>query len=360
MGSGSWNRSHKQSKSNTNVDVSDGNKASNVDDVEKNPNPRVTYGSNEHLKKTKPAIDLNESDHHHHLPVFPSDGVLPSASENGDEHRRSSSLTDLKDEKFGILQHHKPSGSEESENSFVDQSITFPVPDFIPQSNHEHVASMMQSPPMQVMERSKGSGGGGGGYDPSRIPSAIFETNKTTPVEWSSTSNESLFSLQLGTSFSRGSRLLSMEYKPGEVDFQFSPSPPVSVTDSEPRMSVMDTDNQPSVPTEETREETTETKKTEKATSKEASKPDDVEDTSDRNEKALERLDEIEESNLPCCYCTWPQCHCIWPSCYCSCWNCGSKRLRWWSCCSPSPTYASLSMISFIYKLFVNLFPVKW
>ncbi|KAF2294957.1 hypothetical protein GH714_029742 [Hevea brasiliensis] len=122
------------------------------------------------------------------------------------------------------------------------------------------------------MERSRGEG-----YDPCRIPSAIFETNKTKPVEWSNASNESLFSLQLGTSFSRD-RLLSMEFsKPGEVEFQFSPSPSVPVADTENRISVA---NRPSIPMEETKEETTETKKSESCvadgtTSKDATKPDE-------------------------------------------------------------------------------------
>ncbi|KAF2325457.1 hypothetical protein GH714_028834 [Hevea brasiliensis] len=129
---------------------------------------------------------------------------------------------------------------------------------------------------------------GGAGYDPLRIPSAIFETNKTTsPVDWSIASNDSLFSLQLGNSFSR-------ERKPAEVELQVSPSLPVSVADTECRVAVADTDNPPSVPMEEIIEETTETKKAEEATglanettSKDATKPGDVEDTKERKKKTL-------------------------------------------------------------------------
>ncbi|KAF2325452.1 hypothetical protein GH714_028790 [Hevea brasiliensis] len=125
--------------------------------------------------------------------------------------RSTSSLPALQVGENGISQRHESSKSRGSDNGFANQTITFPVPDFIRESNHEHVVSMMQSPPTQVMERSRG---GGAGYDPLRIPSAIFETNKTTsPVDWSIASNDSLFSLQLGNSFSR-------ERKPAEVELQ--------------------------------------------------------------------------------------------------------------------------------------------
>ncbi|KAJ9128503.1 hypothetical protein P3X46_034946 [Hevea brasiliensis] len=321
MGLERGNRSRKRSKSNANVNVNDGNGASNVDVVEKNPKRSVLFGSNEYLEKTAPAKDSKKSELNSNASpppaaaavnessssTSPPDDVLPLAGKNCKEPRRSSSsLPALKDEKKGNSQHHESSKSRGSENSSIGQSITFPVPDFIPESYHLHVASMMQSPPMQVMERSRG-GGGGEEYDPCRIPSAIFETNKTKPVEWSNASNESLFSLQLGTSFSRD-RLLSMEFsKPGEVEFQFSPSPSVPVADAENRISVV---KWPSIPMEETREETNETKKSESCvadgtTSKDATMPDVVEDTSERNKKTLtvewksKKSDESEESNHP-------------------------------------------------------------
>ncbi|KAI9153607.1 hypothetical protein LWI28_013831 [Acer negundo] len=54
------------------------------------------------------------------------------------------------------------------------------------------------------------------GYDPKRIPSAVFASRSTTPVEWSVASNESLFSIQLGNgSFSRDH--VYMLYKSGEL-----------------------------------------------------------------------------------------------------------------------------------------------
>ncbi|KAK8457016.1 hypothetical protein SEVIR_3G114600v4 [Setaria viridis] len=42
--------------------------------------------------------------------------------------------------------------------------------------------------------------GAGAAYDPKRLPSSIFRTRSTTPADWSATSNESLFSIQLSNS----------------------------------------------------------------------------------------------------------------------------------------------------------------
>ncbi|KAL2499869.1 hypothetical protein Adt_25419 [Abeliophyllum distichum] len=60
----------------------------------------------------------------------------------------------------------------------------------------------MQSPPVQTM-------GGPAGYDPNRIPSSIFSPKPTSAMEWSVTSNESLFSIHMGNnSFSRDQAIL--------------------------------------------------------------------------------------------------------------------------------------------------------
>ncbi|XP_028778179.1 uncharacterized protein LOC114734704 [Neltuma alba] len=68
------------------------------------------------------------------------------------------------------------------------------------------------SPPVQVMDPS-------GGYDPNRIPSSIFARNNTSPIEWSTASNESLFSIHLGNySFSRDHiSMFDDLYKSGEL-----------------------------------------------------------------------------------------------------------------------------------------------
>lgn len=51
----------------------------------------------------------------------------------------------------------------------------------------------MASPPTQEMDRSSE-------YDPNRIPSSVFDRTKSTnPADWSMCSNESLFSIHMGT-----------------------------------------------------------------------------------------------------------------------------------------------------------------
>lgn len=58
--------------------------------------------------------------------------------------------------------------------------------------------SAKQLPPVQVMER---TGDVAGSPSPYRIPSSVFaRTKSTAPMEWSVTSNESLFSIQMGNS----------------------------------------------------------------------------------------------------------------------------------------------------------------
>ncbi|KAJ4973451.1 hypothetical protein NE237_006625 [Protea cynaroides] len=93
--------------------------------------------------------------------------------------------------------------------------------------------SVTQSPQIQVMGRS-------GEPDPYRIPASVFASKPTTPMEWSVTSNESLFSIHVGNnSFSRDNIFLmgrSGELgKSGEFlnfpDFPVSPSPDNLVMD---------------------------------------------------------------------------------------------------------------------------------
>ncbi|XP_038994271.1 uncharacterized protein LOC120118239, partial [Hibiscus syriacus] len=58
-------------------------------------------------------------------------------------------------------------------------------------------STLTQSPPIQVMDRVLK------GFDPYRIPSSVFDKSESTnPADWSTASNDSLFSIQVGnTSF---------------------------------------------------------------------------------------------------------------------------------------------------------------
>nr|XP_016457462.1 PREDICTED: proline-rich receptor-like protein kinase PERK14 [Nicotiana tabacum]XP_016457463.1 PREDICTED: proline-rich receptor-like protein kinase PERK14 [Nicotiana tabacum] len=69
--------------------------------------------------------------------------------------------------------------------------------------------SPMKSPPIHTM-------GHPPGYDPNRIPSSVFSSKPTNPMEWSTASNESLFSIHMGNnSFSRDQ--FNMMYRSGEL-----------------------------------------------------------------------------------------------------------------------------------------------
>jgi hypothetical protein len=61
------------------------------------------------------------------------------------------------------------------------------------------VQTMM--PPQQGRQKPEGAAAAAAAaYDPKRLPSSMFRTRSTNPAEWSATSNESLFSIQLSSS----------------------------------------------------------------------------------------------------------------------------------------------------------------
>ncbi|KAF5205814.1 hypothetical protein FRX31_004598 [Thalictrum thalictroides] len=75
-------------------------------------------------------------------------------------------------------------------------------PDSISTTLSVQSGSVMQSPPIQVMERPNDT-------STYRIPASVFARSTTTPVEWSVASNESLFSIHVGNnSFSRDQFIL--------------------------------------------------------------------------------------------------------------------------------------------------------
>ncbi|XWS23091.1 hypothetical protein CRYUN_Cryun29cG0091800 [Craigia yunnanensis] len=93
-----------------------------------------------------------------------------------------------------------------------------------------HASTLTQSPAIQVMDPLEE-------FNPYRIPSAVFARSKsTTPMDWSIASNESSFSIQVGSnSFSRD-HLLSQKsgelFKSGEF-IGLSPSPVAPAVDTD-------------------------------------------------------------------------------------------------------------------------------
>ncbi|KAJ0256439.1 Uncharacterized protein HA466_0093980 [Hirschfeldia incana] len=101
--------------------------------------------------------------------------------------------------------------SSSSSSSSCSSIEAEPRPDHNPRNN--------QSPPTQTMERSTDDTTSTPTY---RIPSHVFErTTSTAPVEWSTLSNESLFSIRMGNN-----SFTEIDYfKSGELTFPQPPSP---------------------------------------------------------------------------------------------------------------------------------------
>ncbi|KAG6720868.1 hypothetical protein I3842_03G084300 [Carya illinoinensis] len=121
--------------------------------------------------------------------------------------------------------HHQRSGSTPSSDSSLDLDAIENVLDSLPPQEFKKSTLEMQEatssadhsspppPPPPVGSNQSGSApqsalqvmpGRPSGYDPNRIPSSIFTTRPTTAMDWSTASNESLFSIHIGnSSFSR-------------------------------------------------------------------------------------------------------------------------------------------------------------
>jgi hypothetical protein len=88
-------------------------------------------------------------------------------------------------------------------------------------------ADHLLSAPSPVWSNQSGSGtqspsmpattGRPAGYDPNRIPSSVFSSKSTTPMEWSVASNESLFSIHIGNSSFSRDHFIMFNNKSGEL-----------------------------------------------------------------------------------------------------------------------------------------------
>lgn len=91
------------------------------------------------------------------------------------------------------------STSKQSNNELVEPS-SGPAGSYHAPGSSLSSRSITQSPQVQMMERTGDLEGARHQMDPYRIPSSVFaRTKSTAPQEWSTTSNESLFSIHMGT-----------------------------------------------------------------------------------------------------------------------------------------------------------------
>lgn len=107
--------------------------------------------------------------------------------------------------------------SDKESARIVDLSAKNDSATSTPGSDNLVALGAKQSPQIQSMGRSDGP-------EPSRLPSSIFRSKSTNPVEWSVTSNESLFSIHV----ERSGDLTN--YYGSHLDF--SPITPLVVTNS--------------------------------------------------------------------------------------------------------------------------------
>ncbi|KAK6925114.1 hypothetical protein RJ641_009440 [Dillenia turbinata] len=141
---------------------------------------------------------------------------------NDDINESGSSTTDF----LGVVEHaqlasNNASGSSTSRHGLPVSTVQTNTPEYVPYS------LPTQTPSVQVMEYPPGD-------DENRIPSSVFaRTNTTAPVEWSSASNESLFSIHPGNmSFTRDYLILLQNSEELGTGKFMIPSPLISLPGS--------------------------------------------------------------------------------------------------------------------------------
>ncbi|KAK6925112.1 hypothetical protein RJ641_009438 [Dillenia turbinata] len=141
---------------------------------------------------------------------------------NDDINESGSSTTDFP----GVVEHaqlasNNASGSSTSRHGLPVSTVQTNTPEYVPYS------LPTQTPSVQVMEYPPGD-------DENRIPSSVFaRTNTTAPVEWSSASNESLFSIHPGNmSFTRDYLILLQNSEELGTGKFMIPSPLISLPGS--------------------------------------------------------------------------------------------------------------------------------
>ncbi|XP_019428822.1 PREDICTED: uncharacterized serine-rich protein C215.13-like isoform X2 [Lupinus angustifolius] len=250
--------------------------------------------------------------------------------------RMSSSSSSESSSSNGYFGKGYVSSSESSSKSEADNSLSAPTSTFqVDNVTHNQKGlPPTVSPPIQVMDRS-------GGYDPVRIPSAVFDRN-TNPLEWSAASNDSLFSLHIeDNSFSREHTFGEVSISPkltksSETDL-FSRNPSVIIEEIDKARKSFDVENPHTTETsheafkfeERLSEDQSEFKNSDHTASSRSFKVNLSSFSHDSENRAHSFASSIKKRPRPLCYCsncscvfcyTWPTCCHTWPSC---CSNCG-------------------------------------
>lgn len=185
--------------------------------------------------KTHPEATSNGGDPH-------------TKSKKGGLSRSSSSSSSSSSNLLDLDEKNAPHQTEWSMVSTSPRSGTGPLSssEILP-NTPDWNASPRTSPPLQTMDRPTS-------YNPDRIPSSVFNSRNTSPMDWSVASNESLFSIHMGNnSFNRDHALLG---KSGELtrpeewsnspsgDFNNLPTLPTVIETHNERASMKDTEEE--------------------------------------------------------------------------------------------------------------------
>ncbi|XP_051114479.1 uncharacterized protein LOC127240076 [Andrographis paniculata] len=174
--------------------------------------------------------------------------------ENIKEHLKKNSGDDIggapgniKDSSSSSLEHHNgDSGHLDDSPSKITgqmpQSSTSSEP--LVTKNQFPELSPMKSPPVQTMGQPLG-------YDPNRIPASVFATKPENTADWSTNSNESLFSLHIGNhSFSHDYAIMfgKSGELPGSEDWNSFSANPFKASRELPRLDEWNNKAPPSNP----------------------------------------------------------------------------------------------------------------
>ncbi|XP_050237215.1 uncharacterized protein LOC126686947 [Mercurialis annua] len=180
------------------------------------------------------------------IPQFKSDDIIDDEDEDDDdEEEEDEDDDDEEEEEINACAMHDK--RFRLRKGCHHHTLTCPVLDFIHREETYplmEIDSTMNIPPvMQVMHPTGGEEdeeeeaedeeeAEEEGYDPSRIPSSVFEVKEhSSPVEWSVASNDSLFSLKLGKSNSLPREAILTLAQQGSAEFAFTPPPPIKMVD---------------------------------------------------------------------------------------------------------------------------------
>nr|KJB50562.1 hypothetical protein B456_008G176900 [Gossypium raimondii]KJB50563.1 hypothetical protein B456_008G176900 [Gossypium raimondii] len=285
----------------------------NKNDVEIHEGPKDESGSSNRSEVAQGEIDRSKGD-------FSTENISSPSSSSSSSLSSPSSGSSTDDKSQADTQESGISGLTSGKSSSILKQTQ--NGSAVSKSNSQvpivaQESALTQSPPIQVMDR------GVEEYDPYRIPSAVFSISKSSaPMDWSLASNDSLFSIKVGsTSFARD-LIQNKETARGVEKPDDTAKDKTALTAEEPivdkSMSIAPW-NQPNI-----------------------SESGIGQCSFDFPVKNKSKKKKCAWPSCSCSGCSWAFCYCSNYSCaLCYCWNCSLKRF--FCCCSDSEDESNVS-----------------